>query len=142
MSKPRTRITKSCRTKPERKQSNVFFSEIEASFNFFCDTVNNWLRVTEVKVQDIEIIPDDSASQIIPQDYRRIKGSHGSVFSRASKTSSISTARVKEGAKIAEIEAEALALKQRQGLHEAELRLKRERFELQLKKEELKLETE
>ena len=92
----------------ERKQSNVFFSEIETSLNFFCDTINDWLRVTEIKLQDMEITPDDSASQIIPQDYRRIKGSHGSVSSRASKTSSISTDRVKE------IEAKALALKQRQ----------------------------
>ena len=125
-----------------RKQSNVFFSEIEASLNFFCDTVNDWLRVTEAKLQDMEITPDDSASQVIPQDRRKLKGSHGSVSSRASRTSSISTARVKEAAKIAEIEAEALALKRRQRLHEAELRLKREQFELQLKKEELKLETE
>ena len=31
----------------KRKQSNVFFSEIEASLNFFCDTVNDWLRVTQ-----------------------------------------------------------------------------------------------
>ena len=125
-----------------RKQSNVFFSEIEASLNFFCDTVNDWLRVTEAKLQDMEITPDDSASQVFPQDRRKLKGSHGSVSSRASRTSSISTARVKEAAKIAEIEAEALALKRRQRLHEAELRLKREQFELQLKKEELKLETE
>ena len=128
--------------KAARKQTNVFFSEIEASLNFFCDTVNDWLRVTEVKLQDMERTPDDSASQIIPQDHHKLKGSHSSVSSRASRASSISTARTKEAAKIAEIEAEALALKQRQQLHEAELRLKREQFELQLKKEELKLETE
>lgn len=125
-----------------RTESNVFFSEIEATLNFFCDTVNDWLRVTEVKLQDMEITPDDSASQIIPLDHRKLKSSHCSVSSRASRTSSISTARVKEAAKIAEIEAEILALKQRQRLHEAELILQREQFELQLKKEELKLETE
>lgn len=117
-----------------RTESNVFFSEIEATLNFFCDTVNDWLRVTEVKLQDMEITPDDSASQIIPLDHRKLKSSHGSVSSRASRTSLISTARVKEAAKIAEVEAEALALKQCQRLHEAELILQREQFELQLKK--------
>ena len=40
-----------------RTESNVFFSEIEATLNFFCDTVNDWLRVTEVKLQDMEITP-------------------------------------------------------------------------------------
>ena len=33
-----------------RTQSDVLFSEIEASLNFFCDTVNDWLRVMEVKL--------------------------------------------------------------------------------------------
>ena len=88
-----------------RTQSNVILSEIEASLNFFCDTVNYWFCITE-------ITPGDSASQFIPLDNRKLKGSHGSVSSRAFRTSSLSTAQVKETAKIAEIEPEALALKQ------------------------------
>lgn len=56
--------------------------------------------------------------------------------------SSTSSARAKQAAKIAEIQAEAFDLKQRQRLHETELHLKRQQYELELKREELKLETE
>ena len=88
------------------------------------------------------ITPDDSASQIGSKVRQyKPKGSSRcvSTFSRASNSSSISAARAKEAARIAEIKAENLALKQRQLLHETELRLKRQEYELQLKKDELKL---
>ena len=100
--------------KPQKEQSNAYFSEIESSLRFFCDTVNDWLRVTEVKLHEMAITPDDSASQVNPNEQRRHKRSCGSILSRASKASSISSARAEEAAKIAEIQAEALALKQRQ----------------------------
>ena len=94
-----------------KEESNAFFDEIEASLNFFCDTVNHWLLVTEVKLNDANITPDDSVSQVIPRDLHQRESCYVSGFSRASKASSISTARVKEAAKIAEIQAEAQALR-------------------------------
>ena len=125
-----------------KEQSNAFFNEIESSLRFFCDTVNDWLRVTEVKLNEMAITPDDSASQVIPNEQHKHKSSCGSILSTPSKASSISSARAEEAAKIAEIQAEALALKQRQRLHETEMNLKRQQHELELKREELKLETE
>ena len=125
----------------QKEQSNAYFSEIEASLRFFCDTVNDWLRVTEVKLHEMAITPEDSASQVIPYEQHKHKSSCGSILSRASKASSISPARAEEAAKIAEIQAEALALRQRQRLHETEMNLKRQQYELELKREELKLET-
>ena len=92
--------------------------------------------MTEVKLNDANITPDDSVSQVIYRDLHQRESSYVSGFSRASKASSISTARVKEAAKIAEIQAEAQALRQRQQLHETELCRKRQQYELQLKRDE------
>ena len=105
----------------QKEQSNAYFSEIESSLRFFCHTVNDWLRVTEVKLHEMAITPDDSASQVIPNEQHKHKSSCGSILSRACKASPISSARAEEAAKIAGIQAEALALKQRQRLHETEM---------------------
>ena len=116
----------------QKGESNVYFTDIEASLNFFCETVDDWLRVTEAKLHDMEIMPDDSTSQIGSKVRQyKPKGSSrcDSTFSRASNSSSISPARAKEAARIVEIKAESLALKQRQLL-----RLKRQEYQLQLKK--------
>ena len=48
-----------------KEESNVYFTEIEASMNFFCQTVNDWLRVTEATLHDLQITPNDSSSIII-----------------------------------------------------------------------------
>ena len=48
----------------QRQESDVYFAEIETNLNFFCGTVNDWLRVTEATLQDNEVTPDDSASQL------------------------------------------------------------------------------
>ena len=32
--------------------------------DFFCQTVNDWLRVAEMNLQDNLVTPDDSASQV------------------------------------------------------------------------------
>ena len=125
-----------------KEESNVYFTEIEASMNFFCQTVNNWLRVTEATLHDLQITPNDSISQVSSKSWRKPKASScGTTSTRSSKTSSITAARAKEAARIAELQAEAHALKQRQLLHETELRLKKQEYDLQLK-DELKLETE
>ena len=116
-----------------KEQSNAYFSEIEPSLRFFCDTVNDWLRITEVKLHEMAITPDDSASQVIPNEQHKHKSSCGSILSRASKASSISSARAEEAAKIAEIQAKAPALK-RHRLHETEMNLKRQQYELELKR--------
>ena len=88
-------------------------------------------------------MPDDSASQVGIGLRNKPKPSEcGSRSSRLSKTSSISAARAKEAARIAELRAEVLALDQRHSLQETELLLKRQEYELQLKKDELNLKTE
>ena len=127
----------------QRQESEVYFAEIESSLDFFCRTVNDWLRVTEAKLQDDLVTPDDSASHVEIGLRNKPKPSEcGSRSSRLSKTSSISAARAKEAARIAELRAEVLALNQRHSLQETELLLKRQEYELQLKKDELNLKTE
>ena len=126
-----------------KEESNVYFTEIEASMNFFCQTVNDWLRVTEATLHDLQITPNDSISQVSSKSRRKPKASScGTTSTRSSKTSSITAARAKEAARIAELQAEAHALKQRQLLHETELCLEKQEYDLQLKKDKLKLETE
>ena len=127
----------------QRQESEVYFAEIESSLDFFCRTVNDWLRVTEARLQDNLVTPDDSASQVEIGLRNTPKPSEcGSRSTRLSKTSSISAARAKEAARIAELRAEVLALNQRHSLQETELLLKRQEYELQLKKDELNLKTE
>ena len=97
----------------------------------------------EATLHDNEITPDDSASQLGFGVRNKSKRSEcGSRSSRFSRTSSISTARAKEAARIAELRAEVSALKQRYSLQETELRLKKQECELQLKKDELNPKTE
>lgn len=127
----------------QRQESDLYFADIESSLDFFCRTVNDWLRVTEARLQDNLITPDDSASQIGSEVRSKSRPSMcGSRTSHFSKTSSISAARAKEAARIAELRAEAHALKHRHSLQESELRLKRQEYDLQLKKDELNLKTE
>ena len=123
----------------QRQESVAYFADIEASLNSFCQTVNDWLRVTKIRIQDLDITPDDSVSQLGLRNRKR-SGS-GSVHSRSSRASSISVARAKEAARIAELQAEVHALKQHQLIHQTELRLKKEELDLQFKKDQLKLET-
>ena len=132
--------TRSIIDKSQRQESVVYFADIESSLNFFCQTVNDWLRVTEIRIQDLDVTHDDSASQLGSRNRKR--SGFGSAYSRSSRASSISVARAKEAARIAEIQAEVHALKQRQLIHETELRLKKEELDLQFKKNQLKLETE
>ena len=127
----------------QRQESDLYFADIESSLDFFCRTVNDWLRVTEARLQDNLLTPDDSASQIGSEVRSKSRPSMcGSRTSHFSKTSSISAARAKEAARIAELRAEAHALKHRHSLQESELRLKRQEYDLQLKKDELNLKTE
>ena len=114
-----------------KEESNVYFTEIEASMNFFCQTVNDWLRVTEATLHDLHITPNDSISQVSSKYRRKPKTSScGAMSTRSSKTSSIPAARAKEAARIAEVQAEAHALKKRQLLHETELLLKKQEYDL------------
>ena len=124
----------------QRQESVVYFADIESNLNFFCQTVNDWLRVTEVRIQDLDVTPDDSVSQLGLRNRKR--SGCGSAYSRSSRASSISVARAKEAARSAELQAEVHALKQRQLIHDSELRLKKEELDLQFKKNQLKLETE
>ena len=127
----------------QKLESEVYFTEIESSLDFFCRTVNDWLRVTEARLQANLVTPDDSASQVEIGLRNTPKPSEcGSRSSRLSKTSSISAARAKEAARVAELQAEVLALYQRHSLQETELLLKRHEYKLQLKKDELNLKTE
>ena len=48
----------------QRQESDVYFAEIECNMNFFCQTVNDWLRVTEVNFQELDVSPNDSISQL------------------------------------------------------------------------------
>ena len=121
------------------QESVVYFADIESSLNFFCQSVNDWLRVTEIRIQDFDVACD-SVSQLGLRNRKR--SGCGSVYSRSSRASSISVARAKEAARIAELQAEVHALKQRQLIHVTELRLKKEILDLQFKKDQLKLETE
>ena len=41
----------------QRPESEVYFAEIESSLDFFCQTVNDWLRVTEARLQDNLVTP-------------------------------------------------------------------------------------
>ena len=100
----------------QRQESVVYFADIESSLNFFCQTVNDWLRVTEIRIQDLDVTPDDSVSQLGLRNRKR--SGCGSAYSPSSQASSISVARAKEAARIAELQAEVHALKQRQLIHE------------------------
>ena len=124
----------------EREESQTYFSEIETSMNFFCETVNDWLRITEATLHDLQISPNDSVSQVGSKT--RPKPKRSSTSTTITRTSSISAARAKEAARIAELQAEVQALKQRQMLNESELHLKRQELDLRWKKEELELQTE
>ena len=126
----------------QRQESVVYFTDIESSLNFFCQTVNDWLRVTEIRIQDLDVTPDDSVSQTSFLLRNRKRSGCGSAYSRSSRASSISVARAKEAARIAELQAEVHALKQRQLINESELRLKKEELDLKFKRDQLKLETE
>jgi len=88
----------------QRQESEVYFAEIESSLDFFCRTVNDWLRVMETNLQDNLVMPDDNASQVGIGLRNKPKPSEcGSRSSRLSKTSSISAGRAKEAARIAEL---------------------------------------
>ncbi|CAH3186563.1 unnamed protein product [Porites evermanni] len=126
----------------QRQESVVYFTDIESSLNFFCQTVNDWLRVTEIRIHDLDVTPDDSVSQTSFQLRNRKRSGCGSAYSRSSRASSISVARAKEAARIAELQAEVNALKQRQLINESELWLKKEELDLKFKRDQLKLETE
>ena len=127
----------------QRQESEVYFTEIESTLDFFFRTVNDWLRVTEAKLKDDLVMPDDSASHVEIGLRNKPKPSEcGSRSSRLSKTSSISAARAKEAARIDELRAEVLALNQCHSLQEMELLLKSQEYELQLKKDELNLKME
>ena len=127
----------------QKLESEVYFAEIESSSDFFCRTVNDWLRVKEARLQENLVTPDDSASQVEIGLRNTPKPSEcGSRSSRLSKTSSISAARAKEAACVAELRAKVLTLNQRHSLQETELLLKCHEYELQLKKDELNLKTE
>ena len=125
----------------QRQESVVYFTDIESSLNFFCQTVNDWLRVTKIWIQDLDVTRDDSVSQTSFLLRNRKRSGCGSAYSRSSRASSISVARAKEAARIAELQAEVHALKQRQLINESELRLKKEELDLKFKKDQLKLET-
>ena len=99
--------------KVPKEESNVYFTEIEASMNFFCQTVNNWLRATEATLYDLQITPNDRISQVSSKSRHKPKASScGTTSTRSSKTSSITAARAKEVARITELQAAAHALKQ------------------------------
>ena len=107
----------------QRQKSVVYFADIESSLNFFCQTVNDWLRVTEIRIQNLDVTPNDSVSQLGLRNKKR--SGCGSAYSPFSRASSISVARAKEAARIAELQAEVHALKQRQLIHETEYGSKR-----------------
>ncbi len=67
---------------------------------------------------------------------------NSSVSRVLSNRSAMSIARVEESAKIAELEAEAKVLKQRQALQEKERQLNEDKLKLALENEELHLKTE
>ena len=106
--------TRSIIGKSQKQESVVYFADIESSLNFFCQTVNDWLHVTEIRIQDLGVTHDDSVSQLGLRNRKR--SGCGSAYSRSSRASSISVARAKEAARIAELQAEVNALKQRQSL--------------------------
>ena len=129
--------------KVPKEESNVYLTKIEASMNFFCQTVKDWLRVTEAMLLDLKITPNDRISQVSSKSRRKPKASScGTTSTRSSETSLITAARAKEAARITELQAAAHALKQRQLLDKTELRLKKQKYDLQLKKDELKLKME
>ena len=41
----------------QRQESLVYFADIESSLNFFCETVNDWLRVTEIRFKTLMLLP-------------------------------------------------------------------------------------
>lgn len=126
----------------QKQESGVYFSEIEGSLSLFCRTVNDWLRVTEANLQDKQITPHDSGSQLGLWRNRSKRSQCRSGTSQIFRTSPISATRAKKAARIAELRAEVHALKQRHSLQETEPRLKREAYELQLKKDEVNLKTD
>ena len=96
----------------------------------FEQRLKEWLLWNSANDQQ-DVQPSDSASQLT------------NVKSYASSTrSSISVARIEESARMAELQAESKALKQRQILHERERRLNEEKSKLAFELKELELETE
>ena len=93
----------------QRQESVVYLADIESSLNFCCQTVNDWLRVTEIRIQNLDVTPNDSVSQLGLRNRKR--SGCGSAYSRSSRASSISVATAKEAARIDELQAEVHALK-------------------------------
>lgn len=106
----------------------------------FCQGVQEWItRAEEIQRLNSQINPEDSVSQIgsratTKSSTRQSRRSSHSGSSRSS-TSSLTVARAKEAARIAELKAEAAVFKKRQSLDE-------QRFRLQQEQERLALETE
>ena len=98
-----------------------------------------WLIKVEAEIQQ-EVQSSDSASQLTKVTNLSKKISRLSQAS--SKRISISAARIKETARMAEINAEIKALKQKQALLQKDLKLKEEKMKLSFQMEELNLGTE
>ncbi len=126
--------------KDQKLQAIRDFDETIERINEFEQRLNEWLVHTELIVTQHEVQPSDSASQFTKVSSTVMNNS--SVSRVSSARSAISIARVEESAKIAELEAEAKVLKQRQALQEKERQLNEDKLKLALEKEELHLKTE
>ena len=115
------------------------FNETIQRVGVFEGRLKAWLIQVEAEIQH-EVQPSDSASQLTRVSNLSKKSSRLSQAS--SRRSSISAARVKETARMAEINAEVKALKQKQALQQKDLKLKEEKMKLSFQMEELNLGTE
>lgn len=112
-----------------RCQEQFDFKSLQA--DDFCQRVQEWIRKAEETLcLNSQINPEDSASQIASRTNSKSSTRQSRRLSRSgshrSSTSSLTVARAKEIARIAELKAEAAAFKKRQALEEQKLRLQQE----------------
>ena len=88
----------------------------------FEQKLKDWLIHAEANIHEEDLQPSDSLSQATRVTKLSKMTSRNSSASRSSKRSSISTARVKETVKMAELNAEPEALKQRHALQKKDIK--------------------
>lgn len=119
------------------KDQHTWFEPRASSCERFINAVNKWMKqiaenATQAMLCDIEVNPDDSISSVSVTSSKKHK-KHGSVDGR-STASTISSARISAEVERAALLVKHAALKKKQAIErqEAELKAKREEFELEV----------
>ena len=125
-----------------KKKAILDFDEAIKRMSEFERKLKDWLPQTKANIHEEDIQPSDSVSHATRVTKLSKMTSRNSSASRSSKRSSISAVGVKETVKMAELNAEAEALKQRYALQKKDIKLQEEKLKLAMELEEVKLKAE